>query len=140
MPENRARLSYFECGLRLTRLNQLPCLLRKGADSNQQLREENMFNWKNASRGDLKRLEVIEEMLKDHPKLLEFLFKTDKAELNAGPDTLIKRMGYLSHGERILVRVSLDIWSGSGDTKLLDLFSLDQVAYKNVLLAICKCR
>lgn len=99
-----------------------------------------MFNWKNASTGDLKRFQVIEEMLETHPKLLEFLFKTNKAELNSSPDALKKRMGYLSSGERILVRVAMDVWSESGDTKLTDLFSLDHDAFEKVIFAIARSR
>jgi hypothetical protein len=97
-----------------------------------------MFQWKNASSGDLKRFHVIEEMLSEHPKLLEFLFKPEKAELNLSPNTFKKCIGHLSRGERILATTALDIWSGTNETKLLDLTSLDSNSCKKVIFAIFK--
>lgn len=99
-----------------------------------------MFQWKNASSGDLKRFQIIEEIFKDYPRLLEFLFHTTKAELRSSPEVIRQEAGCLSSGERLLIRIAMDIWSESGDVKLLDILSLDFKLYERVVFAITRIR
>jgi hypothetical protein len=63
-------------------------------------------------------------MLAQHPKLISWIFHPDKAQLRAEPDELLHRGG-LSSGERVMVRISLDLWNDGGLTPLMDLARLD---------------
>jgi hypothetical protein len=95
-----------------------------------------MQTWINACSGDLRRFKAIHQFLKPYPKLVEFLFRTDKAELHGSPEGLLKRSAAFSTGEKVLIRVALDIWSESGDARINDLDHLDPHCFKNVTLGL----
>lgn len=95
-----------------------------------------MQTWKSASTGDLRRFKAIQQFLVPHPKLTEFLFRPDKAELRDSPENLRARTGGYSSGERALIRIALDIWSESGNARLNDLSILDATSFKNVILGL----
>ena len=95
-----------------------------------------MTTWKNADPSDLKRLAAISTMLDGHPKLITFLFHPSKPELNDAPKTLQTRARAFSSGERVLINVGLDLWSDSGDTKVLDLFTLDSECLRRAITAL----
>jgi hypothetical protein len=95
-----------------------------------------METWTNVCAGDRRRFNAIHQFLKPHPKLVDFLFRSDKPELHSSPDVLRKAAKGFSTGERILIRVALDIWSDSGDAKISDLDHLDPDSFKNVLLGL----
>lgn len=95
-----------------------------------------MNTWKNACSGDLRRFKAINHFLKPYPKLIDHLFKTDKAELNYPTMALRKSFCQFSTGEQILARAALDIWSDSGQVTLPELTRLDPENFKNVLIAL----
>jgi hypothetical protein len=99
-----------------------------------------MFQWKNADPGDLKRFNAISMFLNKYPSLLTFLFSPTKPELNGSPESLKKRSGGFSSGEKVLINIALDIWSDSGDAKINDLYTLDSENFQNVLKALIRGR
>ena len=93
-------------------------------------------NWKDACKGDLKRAHAISVLMEKHPDLMRWLFKDDKPELKTSPEEMLRRAGAFSTGERILIRVALDLWSGDGNTKVMELDRLDPGNFENALHAI----
>jgi hypothetical protein len=73
-----------------------------------------------AGRGQRIRLQSIQTLLSNQPKLIDFLFKSDKAGLNAAPKELLRAAGVLSHGEMVLLLIALDIWSNDGGVSLTE--------------------
>jgi len=92
--------------------------------------------WTNACKGDVKRASAISVLMDKHPALIDWMFREDKPELKASPGQILKRAGAFSTGEKILIQLALDIWSGDGATKILDLDRLDPGNFKNALSAI----
>ena len=92
--------------------------------------------WPTADTEDQKRLEVISNLLWPHEKLLLFLFKTNKPELNGSPEEMKERAQCFSSGERVLINLALDVWSGSGDTKVMDLTKLDPANLQKAFTAL----
>jgi hypothetical protein len=82
------------------------------------------MKWINPTHSDGRRALRICKMLEQHPKLIPWIFHPTKPELRTDPDVLLTGGG-LSSGERILVRVALDLWSDVGATPLMDLARID---------------
>ncbi len=97
-----------------------------------------METWKGASQSDRKRYAVIAGALERQPALLRLLFRADRPELSSPPEEISSHVGAFSSGEKILVRVALDIWSGSGDVLLMDLCRLDPQNFRNAITAFIK--
>jgi hypothetical protein len=96
-----------------------------------------MFKWETMSDYETRQMDAISLILSNHVKLLEFLFKQEKAELRYSPEKLIKLSGAFSSGEKVLVRVALDFWSGSGNARVWELMEkLDPRSFENVLLGL----
>ena len=82
-------------------------------------------------------METLNIIFVGHSKLLQSLFDNEAARLREEPEFLLARAGGFSSGEQVLVRIGLDLWSGSGDVKLWHIIeSLDDVTYENVLLGL----
>ena len=72
-----------------------------------------------------------------HSYLLEFFFDSKEIKISREPLEMLKQARGFSSGEQILIRVALDIWSGSGNTKVWSLLeSLDDQSLVNVLKAL----
>lgn len=82
------------------------------------------MKWINSTHSDGRRALRICQMVEQNPKLAPWIFHPTKPELRADPDVLLTEGG-LSSGERVLVRVALDLWSDAGATPLMDLARLD---------------
>ena len=82
-------------------------------------------------------METLNIIFAGHSKLLQFLFDNESARLREEPEFLLAWARGFSSGEQILVRIGLDLWSGSGDVKLWHIIeSLDDVTYVNLLLGL----
>lgn len=100
-----------------------------------------MISWDKADKGDLKRLEIVKIALSHHPKLIEFVFHPAKPELRIDPDAMLKELGVLSGGERILVRFAMDIWCSSGRCQVGDfIYCLDSQNFAVVVDALLQWR
>jgi hypothetical protein len=96
-----------------------------------------MIKWESVGKTELKLLEAIRILFSQHPYLLEFLFDPLEPKLRLAPEELLEDGYGLSSGEDVLVRVGMDIWSGSGDARIWELMEiLDDQNMKNVLLAL----
>ena len=96
-----------------------------------------MFCWKSAQDYEWRQIEAISLVLSKHYKLLEFLFEKQRPRLRRSPEDLLEESLCFSSGERTLIRVALDFWSGSGNAKIWELFeTLDQGNFENVLVGL----
>ena len=92
----------------------------------------NAINWKNACVSDLRRLNIIKILLKNHVKLLTYLFDKRAPRLNASSEEL-KNNGF-SQGEKVLIELALDIWSNEGGSKVMEItHGLDYQNFKRSL-------
>jgi hypothetical protein len=98
---------------------------------------QKMETWQGATESDREIYIVIRMIFQNHPKLLEFLFDKAYARLRYEPMEMWKALGALSGGEQILVRIAMDVWSGSGNAKLWRILEiLDDQSLSNVLNAL----
>ena len=96
-----------------------------------------MLDWKLANRHETRMMESLNLIFHKHPKLLEFLFEQDKAKLRDEPAVLLFEAGVFSTGEKILIRIGIDLWNGAGHVHLWDVIErLDFRNYSNVLLGL----
>jgi hypothetical protein len=96
-----------------------------------------MLNWQGCGRHERRIQEVFNLIFRNHPKLLDFLFQKDKPQLRLESERLLFDAGIFSSGEKILVRLALDLWDGSGKVSLWDIVErLDCENYRNVLLGL----
>lgn len=99
-----------------------------------------MTEWKHASQGDKRLFQAISILLKNYPHLVRVMFDPKKPELREGSETLRRKLGSLSSGESLLIRIGMDLWNESGDVKFTDLDRLDTANLKNLMEAICYLR
>lgn len=82
-------------------------------------------NWKkSADCHDLKLLSKIIELFGNHQHLIMMIFNSKKPELNDTSSNIKKNALSLSHGEYLLTLLALDIWDGSGDVNLKEIFKV----------------
>lgn len=93
--------------------------------------------WAHACSADRRLLQTLKRLFQKHPELLTFLFDRRQARLNAAPEVILERAQGMSSGERILVRIALDLWNSSGETNLLDpIERLDRDNFENFISAL----
>jgi hypothetical protein len=92
-----------------------------------------MVNWKNACPGDQKRLKAISMMLAKHPWFIDEIFHPIDPALRLSPQALVRGK---SSGEKVLIRVSIDAWNGGGKAQIIDLHSLDDENFENVITGL----
>jgi hypothetical protein len=93
-----------------------------------------MNSWINASESDRRIFKAIEVLLTNHPKLLDFLFKKEEALLSSSPQLIKRKSRCFSSGEQVLIQIALDIWSGSGKAKFLDILNRLDIENTNHLI------
>lgn len=99
------------------------------------------MNWQTASLGDLKLKEIIFRLLAFDKRLLEFIFDPDKPRLRQRAGILKEDVWGFSHGEQIMIRTALELWSGSGHVFLWELIeTLDDSNLKRVIEALIAIR
>lgn len=96
-----------------------------------------MLRWKNPGRGGQRLMEVMNLIFQNHPQILEFLFELDRPKLRHEADRLMREAGVFSTGEKILIRIALNLWNGYGSVCLWDVIErLDQDNYQQVVLGL----
>lgn len=96
-----------------------------------------MEHWQTATKTDHQLYFVIKIIFRNHPKLLEFFFEAEEPRICGEPMEIRKLALCFSSGEELLVRVALDVWSGSGNAKIWQLVeTLDSENFSNVLEAL----
>lgn len=80
------------------------------------------------------RYQAITLVLKKHNNLKNHCFDTQKIELRQSPHKILESAGGYSTGEKLLLKVVLDIWNGTGNAKIRDVIEkLDARNFTNVL-------
>jgi hypothetical protein len=96
--------------------------------------EAPMQTWRDATRTEQRQYQLIASIFFKHPKLLEFFFQKRSAQMQFSPENMLKEMRCFSSGEQVLIRVAMDVWSGSGNAKVWQLLEkLDHENFSNVL-------
>ena len=99
------------------------------------------MNWQTASSGDKRLLEIISRLFDFDQRLLEFCFDPLSPRLRKRAGILKEDAWGFSHGEQLLVRAALELWSGSGHVYLFELIeTLDDKNLTRVLRAILELR
>ena len=81
--------------------------------------------------------ESLNLIFQKHPQFLAYLFEKDRPKLRQEPEILLSEAGGFSTGEKILIRIGLDLWSGVGNVQLWDIVErLDEENYHNVLVGL----
>lgn len=97
--------------------------------------------WETASQADLRLKEIIFHLLGSDKRLLEFLFDPNSPRLRQRAGILKEDSWGFSHGEQIIVRTALELWSGSGHVFLWELIeTLDDTNLKRVIEALIAVR
>ena len=96
-----------------------------------------MKTWRQARSQDLHIYAAIAVIFRNHPTLLEFFFETETPRIRFRGIEMRRRAAGMSSGEQQLLRVALDVWSGSGNAKVWQLIeTLDDSNFANVLEAL----
>ena len=72
----------------------------------------------NQSLSDQRLISSIHELFRSDERLLYFLFHHQMPQLRLSPIDLLKESQDLARGEKILIQIALDLWSGTGDVHL----------------------
>jgi len=93
-----------------------------------------MKSWKNARKYDQRVYAGICKVFRNHEHLLEVLFEKAQARLCSSPDRMIAKIENYPDGEIVLIKVALDMWSGSGNVFVWQILeTLDRSTFTNVI-------
>lgn len=91
-----------------------------------------MKTWPKTFESDIRAYEAISMVFVNHQHLLNGFFEDKRARLRQSPEEMIEHYTQCcSDGEVILIKVALDIWSGSGGTLIFEL--TDALALHNFM-------
>jgi hypothetical protein len=95
------------------------------------------ISWPHAHRTDLRRLFSIQRLLIDRPDLVKVVFDAKEPKLRMSANKILSSVRGLSHGELLLVTLSLDIWNGSGSANIREMLDVwDQRNWAHFLSAL----
>ena len=93
-----------------------------------------MENWKNSRASERRSYEGIRRVFSNHEHLLKGFFEETQARLSLSPDIMIEQTTGYSDGEIVLIKVALDIWSGSGNVFVWQILeTLDKQTFMHVV-------
>lgn len=96
-----------------------------------------MFRWLQATKVDRRLFEAITIVFRKHLYLMAFFFDPEEPRLRRLPEELLEESECFSSGEDLLVRVALDLWSGSENANSWELIKiLDEQNLANVVEAL----
>ncbi|MBK7845737.1 MAG: hypothetical protein IPJ71_19040 [Bdellovibrionales bacterium] len=100
-----------------------------------------MDHWQSATDSNRFIYEVIGVIFCNHPNLLEFFFEGRCPRIRFQAMEVHRHAACFPSDEKQLIRVSLDVWSGSGNAKVWQLLeTVDSGNLGNVLEALGKLR
>lgn len=83
---------------------------------------------------DVRMVEAIQMVFKNHQHLSQLFFEESMKKIRFRPDEMRWRAQDMSRREQVLIRIGLDMWSGSGDCKIWELLEvLDKPTFLAVL-------
>ncbi len=71
-----------------------------------------------------KRMVIAIETILKHTYLKDFFFEEGMKKIRFRPDEMRSRIQGFSCSEQVLIRVGLDMWSGSGDAKIWEILEV----------------
>lgn len=93
------------------------------------------------SEGDWKRLEIIKGIFVQDPEMVGWLFRSNKPEIFADPETVMKEAGAFSSGQKILIQVALAVWCWYECANIVDICRrLDGKNFQAVMNAMIELR
>ena len=93
-----------------------------------------MKTWVKARDSERLCYDAIARVFGRHPYLLRGFFETDKARLSQAPEEMLNRSEGFADSEIVLIKVALDIWSGSGNAPVWQVLEvLDGDNFRNVI-------
>ena len=96
-----------------------------------------MESWQKATNSERHLYQAIGLVFLKHPELLEFFFEKTQPRIRFIAEDMRKEAAGYSSGQQILIRVALDMWSGSGNAKIWQMLeTLDPDNFRNCLKAL----
>ncbi len=96
-----------------------------------------MIKWQQADTNDKALLKILTILFEKNEHLLKVFLHPDLPKLSSTSDTIKSRMSGFSSGDRLLIRIGLDIWNGSGGIHFNELYeTLDTINLKKILVAL----
>ena len=96
--------------------------------------EVEMKAWVKARDSERRCYEAIARVFGGHPHLLKSFFEEQSAMLMQSPEQMLKKSEGFVDSEIVLIKVALDIWSGSGDAIVWQVLEvLDGDNFRNVI-------
>ncbi len=100
-----------------------------------------MKTWKDASVFELQTYEAIARVFRQHSYLLDLFFEKETSRIRQHAEKMLQQVSHFSHGEIVLIKVALDIWSGSGNALVWEVLEvLDRQNFFNVLSGLANLR
>lgn len=95
------------------------------------------MTWSKAHEGEKVLLRALTLLLSQNENLLHLILNPDQPKLAASPETIKERAQDFSPSERLLVRIALDTWNGSGGLHFNELYEkLDHQNFQKMLLVL----
>ena len=95
------------------------------------------LQWKRPWQWELDLLKAMEVLFEKNPELLSYIFDKNEARLRLTPDRLIEESYSLRCEQRLLIRIALDLWNGTGAVAFCSLIDhLDHDSFQCVLSAL----
>jgi hypothetical protein len=99
------------------------------------------FSWPNASVREIVIRQCISLLLDYDQRLIDFIFDPARPRIRKRAAILIEDAWAFSHGEQLLIRAALDLWSGSGHLQLWEMLETwDDASWARFVRAIAEYR
>jgi hypothetical protein len=92
--------------------------------------------WKDATRAEQIQFLAIEELFSTSPHLMDYLFDANSPKLKYPADDILQFCGSFSSGDRLLIKIALDIWCDSGSAKIYELIGADSVILNSAISSL----
>lgn len=80
---------------------------------------------------------IISLVLGHNVNLINLVLNKNKTRLRDQPEVILEKNLFLSSGEIVLLKVAIDLWSGTSFSSLYDLiYTLDRRNFENIMHAI----
>jgi hypothetical protein len=93
-----------------------------------------MKTWNTVSLGDKKLFDAISLLLVGNLDLLTVLFNQQQPKLNGSSRNILRAASGLCASDFLLIRVALDLWSGSGGVTIDEIVDADQEICRVIVL------
>jgi hypothetical protein len=91
--------------------------------------------WTTACAVETKQFEAIAVCLGQSPQLLGFLFDPDCPKLRESSDVLLREARGFCSGDHLLVKLAIELWCGSGELHVSELFETEPEVFTAILAA-----